>query len=225
MSGSQVDFEQARAHADKAVEATQHKILELRVGVEQRQIQPDSGSAQGSLADVVIEIEAGALALELERAAVVGHELVGEQTGRDGTDQPDVPEREKDRATEAPRGEIAADQRVLVLRVNHVGAVTTRLVDERAIEAQVEPRADEASGGRERGARRQPAPNGELNDAWPRPIMPAGSAPARRDDCHRVPAAGERLGEELDRPGAAAGRERRIVFRRKQDLHRTEQTA
>src|SRR5215469_4368731 len=119
MPGPQVDLEQARAHADEPVEAVEQEVLELRIRVEQRQIQPDAGAAYAAVTDIVVQKETSALALQLERAAIVGHELVGQETGRDRADQPDVPECEKDRAPEATGGEIAADQRMLVLSVNH----------------------------------------------------------------------------------------------------------
>ena len=221
---AEVDLKQSRAHADEAVEPTEEKVLELRVGVEQGEAHADAGPPQTAAADVVVQIEARALALELGRAAIGGNEVVREQTGGDRTDEPNVSEREEDRTSEPAGGEEASHERVLVLGVDHVRAGATRLGDEGAAQPDVEARAHEIPRRREPGADGEPAPDGKADDRGPRALFARGPAVAGRDDRHRVTPPGERLREKADGPGAPSRREGRVVLRREEDLHRTVQT-
>src|SRR5262245_741666 len=139
-AGAVVDVEKAPAHGGDTGHTPNDRLLHRRVEVEKAERAANPQFAEGAGADVLAEEIGDALALELAGPAIGRDVGVPEQASRDRADEPEVAEREEYGLAEPPPGEISAHERVLLLRVNHIGASPARLGRNRAREEQVEER-------------------------------------------------------------------------------------
>ena len=148
-----------------------------------------------------------------------------EQAGRNRANEPEVAEREEHGLAEPAAGQEGPHQRVLLLRVKHVGACPARLGHESAGEEQVEERIDVVVERREPRARTEAAPEREAHHRHAVDLLASRATVVRRDHGHLVAASGEGASEELQAPGRAAWSPRVIVLGGEDDVHFAAQTA
>ncbi len=150
---------------------------------------------------------------------------VPEEARGDRADEPVVAEREEYRLAQPAAGQKGAHERVLLLRVNHVGASPANFGGQRAREEQVEERVDVIARGRKPGAGTKAAPEREAHHRHAVDLFARRAAVVRGDHGDPVAAGDERAREQLQAPRRAAGSPRVIVLGGEDDLHFAAQTA
>ena len=178
---------------------------------------------QAKLATRVLDVEGevllGALAPELADAAVRRPPIVVVQAERRRVDDGSVADRQEDREAEQPPGERRGDERVLVLRVNDLGALAPGDAGDGEPGPRVEERVREPLRGRERSSRRQPHGKRKPHDRHALALLAPRRAVVRRHDGDAVAAAGHGAGEGLQAPLGASRRERREILVDEADVH------
>src|SRR5204862_6060403 len=168
---------------------------------------------RAKLATLILDVEGevllGALAPELADAAVRWLPIVVVQAERRRVDDGAVADRQEDREAEQPPGERRGDERVLVLRVDDLGALAPGDAGDGEPGPRVEERVREPLRGRERSSRRQPHGKRKPHDRHALALLAPRRAVVRRHDGDAVAAAGHGAGERLEAPLGASRRERR----------------
>src|SRR5439155_13098411 len=168
---------------------------------------------------VECEVLFRALAPQLAHAAVGRHPVVVVETeGRRVDDRP-VADGKEDGNAEQPSRDRGRNERVLVLRMDHVRASPLRCTEDSERRPGVEERVREPLRGRRTPSRLELLGKGEPDDADAVGFLAWRGAPVRCHDRYAVAAPGQGTGERLQTPLGPAWRERGEVLVDEANVH------